>query len=150
MRILGGTTLFKASSRLALWSMVLAGCGEGSDGLPREAVSGTVTLDGQPLAEGSIQMIPIAKDGRPGGAIIKEGKFSIPKADGLLPGQYNVIISSIDPASAPPPPSGPPGPVDPATLPKNLIPEEYNKRSKLTLEVKPGTPNTFPFDLKSK
>ena len=31
-----------------------AGCSRSSDELPREAVSGTVTLDGQPLANGTI------------------------------------------------------------------------------------------------
>ena len=35
-----------------------AGCSQSSDELPREPVSGTVTLDGQPLASGTIQFSP--------------------------------------------------------------------------------------------
>jgi hypothetical protein len=151
MRTLGRTMPFKTLATLTLVTLVVAGCDGGSDGLPREAVSGAITLDGQPLAEGSIQMIPIdPKEGRPGGAIIKDGKYSIDRGQGLVPGQYNVVISSIDATSVSAPAGGPPGPVAASDKPKNLIPPEYNTRSALTIEVKSGSPNTFPFELKSK
>jgi hypothetical protein len=151
MRTLGRTIPFKTLATFTLLTLVVAGCGEGSDGLPREAVSGTVTLDGQPLAAGSIQMIPInPMAGQPGGAVIKDGKYSIDRAQGLVPGQYNVVISSSEATGSAAPASGPPGPVVASEQPKNLIPPEYNTRSALLLEVKTGSPNTFPFELKSK
>ena len=132
----GRTSLFATTACLTLLIVNLPGCGEESDGLPREAVSGTVTLDGQPLAEGSIQMLPVnAKDGQTGGAIIKNGKYSIPRSQGLVPGTYNVTID-MPSLSGAAPDSGPPGPMQAADLPKNLIPAEYNTRSALTAEAK--------------
>ncbi len=134
---------------LALLCGPLVGCA-GSDGLPREAVSGTVTLDGQPLPDGAIQMIPVdKKDGIAAGAIIKDGKYEIEREKGLVPGQYRVVINSGQaPAAAPA--DGPPGPVVASDTPKELIPSQYNLESTLTADVKAGTPNSFPFDLKSK
>ena len=44
---------------LVLSALGLAGCsGSSGDDLPREAVSGTVTLDGAPLPSGSISFSP--------------------------------------------------------------------------------------------
>ncbi|MEJ7637794.1 MAG: hypothetical protein WKF75_07350 [Singulisphaera sp.] len=36
----------------------LLGCGTGSDGLDRQAVTGSVTLDGAPLETGMIRFLP--------------------------------------------------------------------------------------------
>jgi len=126
--------------------MTFGGCSEKSDGLPREAVSGTVTLDGQPLQKGLIQFLPSSqKEVMSGGAVIDGGKFSIARNEGLLPGTYRVEISSST-GLEPPPPGEPPGPAK-ATA-KDLIPEQYNLKSTLTAEVKAGGANTFEFPLK--
>ncbi len=140
---------FAVMGCLALSSALFAGCG-GSDGLPRESVSGVVMLDGQPLPSGSIQMLPVdSKVGVAGGAVIKDGKFEIGREQGLIPGQYRVVINSGQEAT--PPPSGePPGPIAAADAAKEIIPAQYNAQTTLTADVKAGTPNTFPFDLKSK
>ena len=67
------------------------GCSGSGDDLPREPVSGTVTLDNQPLASGSISFIPVSGSGGGGGAIT-DGKFSIAREGGLVPGSYTVAI----------------------------------------------------------
>jgi hypothetical protein len=123
----------------------LAGCGGGgaTDDRPRQEVSGTVTLDGQPLAAGSIQFQPsTAQDGVVAGALIADGKYSIPRDQGLVPGTYSVSISSVGSSAPPPGPPGPSGP--PSQGPQDLVPSRYNAQSTLTIKVEPG--NTKPFD----
>jgi hypothetical protein len=139
--------------RRGLCALLLAGCGGVQDTLPREAVSGTVTLDGQPLARGVLQLFPASqKEGTACGALIEDGKFSIARAEGPVPGEYVVMINSSQGGAggAGGAPAGAPGPVASSERPKELIPAEYNAQSKLTAVVKAGTPNTLEFALKSK
>jgi hypothetical protein len=126
---------------------LLAGCGGATDDLPREAVSGTVTFDDQPLKAGMIQFQP-AEPGAStaGGAAITDGRYSIAKSEGLVPGKYQVTISSTPPGA--PPPSGQPG--DPVAPPKETIPPKYNVKTTLSATVTKEGPNTFDFPLKSK
>jgi hypothetical protein len=127
-----------------------SGCGGSSDGLPREAVSGSVNLEGQPLAKGTIQFASNSdKVPTTATAGIIDGKYSIPRSEGLVPGTYKVAISSFDEVAETKSPHGAPGKVGPA--PKNLVPKEYNTASQLTAEVRGGQDNTFPYDItKSK
>jgi hypothetical protein len=117
------------------------------DDLPREAVSGKVTLDGKPLERGTISFLPATQSPTPGMVSIVGGSYSMPKAYGLVPGSYKVSISSSDstgpaekfgdvPGKTPPPP-------------KELIPTRYNSDTTLTAEVKQGASNSFDFDLTS-
>lgn len=130
---------------IGLWS-----CGGSDDGLPRQAVSGTVTLDWQPLESGTISFQPTSPgQATEAGANIKNGKYSIARHQGLVPGTYKVAIFSASSqtttlknqsrgaASV----QGPP-------IMKDAIPPIYNTDSKLTAEVKAGADNIFPFDLK--
>lgn len=139
------------SIALALVLACLSGCGS-SDDLPREAVSGKVTLDGKPLASGSIQFLPVG-GGDPnnpaisGGATIKDGAYSIPRESGLTPNKYTVAITSAQ-GGADAAAGGAPGPAQKPA--KETIPEKYNKDSTLDAAVKPGGENTFNFDLTSK
>jgi hypothetical protein len=130
----------------------LAGCGEEAVGRPREAISGTVTLDGRPLPDGMIQLIPTsAREGTVGGAAVKDGKFSIKRQEGLAPGEYRVVINSRgESGGAATHPDEAPGLVEPSDTPRDLIPARYNTDSILKAEIKTGAPNTFDFPLKSK
>jgi hypothetical protein len=138
----------------------LAGCGGASDNLPREAISGTVTFDGQPLKHGSIQFTPVqAKDGVATGGMITAGRFDVPRDVGPVPGNYQVMIFAAggSPAAAESDPSEPAGPSLKSALPQKtararpttgLIPIRYNLKSELKAEVKAGGPNIYTFDLK--
>lgn len=123
------------------------GCNGPTDDLPRQAVSGTVNLDGQPLKEGMIQFQPTDPgNATAGGAGIADGSYSVPKADGLAPGKYSVTISSTP---APTAPAGLPG--DPVPPPKEKIPPQYNAKTTLSATVtKEGPNDKIDFDLKSK
>jgi hypothetical protein len=125
----------------------VSGCGGSSDGLPREAVSGSVTFDGQPLAKGTIQF-DSASDKLPttGMATINDGKYTIHRAEGLVPGTYKVVIASFTEVAETKLLHGVPG--KPAPAPKNLVSKLYNRDSKLTAEVKEGQPNEFNFEVK--
>jgi hypothetical protein len=132
-------------SGLAL-CVAIGGCGGGAtDDRPRREVSGTVTLDGQPLARGTIQFQPTSpNEGVAAAGEIKEGKFAIPRDQGPVPGDYIVSISSVG-SSAPPPP-GPPG--APTPPPPDAIPARYNAESTLSAKVEADGPNTFEFSMK--
>src|SRR5262245_15145756 len=75
------------------------GCGDDAGG--RQAVSGIVTVKGKPVDEGMIDFIPVggASTGSKytkSGAVIKDGKYTIPRNQGLIPGEYKVSISAPD------------------------------------------------------
>jgi hypothetical protein len=119
---------------LALWSL------PGSE----PTVTGTVRLDGQLLSKGSIALEPIHGTPGPGGGggIDKEGKYEIKQ--GLRPGRYRVVIRSTVTLHRK---------VLNPTIPSELvdeevsvIPEQYNSRSTLEVDVRPGS-NVLNFDL---
>ena len=75
---------------LLLAILVVAGC-SGGDG--RQAVTGTVTLDGQPLDSGSVNFQPADPSAASSsGAAIRDGEFTIPRDKGLKPGAYKVSV----------------------------------------------------------
>jgi hypothetical protein len=136
---------------LPLTLLLMAGCGGNTtpvDTLPRQPVSGSVTLDGKPLSEGKIQFDP-ADEGKGPTAVavgdIKDGKFTIEKAQGPVPGKYKVSISSR--------PSTHIGSGDmPGTAPKQepeKIPPKFNTQTTLTKEITTGA-NNFDFPVVSK
>jgi hypothetical protein len=132
--------------------LALVGCSDSTktgDTLPRKAVTGSVTLDGQPLAQGKIQFDPLAgQQGSSGvaAADIKDGKYSIDRALGPVPGKYKVSISSQ--------PSIKIGPDElPGGRPKldpEKVPAQYNTSSTLTAEIAGEPEAKLDFELKSK
>jgi hypothetical protein len=124
----------------------LVGCG---DGLAR--VSGTVTLDGQPLAGGSgmsgmVNFYPESGSGVSAAGMIDEsGNYELRSGsrEGIEPGTYLVGVT-MNRITMPTTPGGMPQP----TL---ITPKKYASvtQSGFREEVKPGR-NTFDFALSSK
>lgn len=98
---------------------VLAGCGGRDANLPKlEPVSGTVTLDGQPLSGAVVQFVPVGTTRGSGASAVTgtDGTYSLksPEGDAGVPaGEYRVVISkeampdgSDPPAGVPPADSG--------------------------------------------
>jgi len=110
------------------------------------AVSGTVTLAGQPVGNAELQFTPIdveLVDGTYGGSsgfaeTDAEGRYTAHtgREPGLQPGTYRVQISKTD--------------FDDTGAEKNTIPAEYNTRSKLEIEVVANEATTHDFALQSK
>jgi hypothetical protein len=127
----------------------IAGCGGGeSDGLPRQAVWGKVSLDGQPLAHGRIEFHPASPEAKVSAAgAIQDGAYSIPRDQGPTPGDYRVMISS---AGTKPGADAAPGAEDvkaPPAAPE-LVPKQYNSKTTLTAKVEADNSKSFDFDLK--
>lgn len=118
-----------------------AGCGP-SDPLGRRAVSGTVTLDGAPVAEGSINFEPTERSTTSSGAVIKEGEYSIPKENGLPPGKYRVVINALKPGTGSTLAQGAmPGAEKTGSPAVELVPPEWNTGSKHFVEVSDSDPS---------
>ena len=132
---------------------VASGCSGSGDELPREPVSGTVTLDGTALASGMIQVTPVDdKTGVGGGAPIGGGKFSIARESGLVPGSYRVAIYAGGHGGDAAKGASPEGRGKERSAKANeTIPAKYNAQSELKADIKKGGPNdALQFALQSK
>ena len=137
-----GTTGRIAGAAVGL--LLLAGCG--GDPMGRRAVSGTVHFKGQPLDQGRIHFAPAGKGPTESGATIANGKFTIPRDTGLVPGTYKVSVFSYDQKGAKVQSEEIPG--DPGnTQFKERIPAKYNTQTTLTAEVTKGGSNAFEFKI---
>ena len=119
---------------LLVAACAVAGCSS-SDAPPLGQVSGTVTLDGQPVADAQLFFVPAS--GAPSvGKTDQKGQYTLAydqKLKGAVIGQHTVRITKI----------GEPGTPNDT---KNLLPEKYNEKSPLTAEVKAGQ-NSLNFQL---
>jgi hypothetical protein len=136
--------LLGSSSALLLAALfVAAGCGSS---LPNKRVHGKVTLDGAPVAKGVISLAPLESGPSAAGEII-DGQYDIGPAQGPAPGQYKVSISAMTGTGK--------QEKDPDTgetweVMRESIPERYNSRTELIMEVKADGDNEFDYALSSK
>lgn len=127
--------------------LVASGCG-GQDIQDRRAVHGTVNLDGEPLATGSITFFPDPPGPVATGGAIQAGEFAIAKDQGLPVGTYKVSITST--VSTAPPGADANELMEHPPEVKSLVPRKYNSETTLKAEVHDTTENFFTFDLDSK
>lgn len=134
--------------------LTAAGCSRPVDRPATFPVSGTVTLDGRPLAAA---LVTFQADGARYWA---EGKtdaaggyalMTFAPADGAVPGSYQVAITKYEDAASVPEQVR----ERPDYIPRNLLPARYAtaKSSGFTATVEPRTgadANTFDFPLKSR
>ncbi len=72
-------------------------------GQPRRAVSGRVTLDGEPMGRAWISLLPVDENAPPASAGTSrsdDGKFAIAAADGIVPGLHRVAVYHLSEQSA--------------------------------------------------
>lgn len=116
-------------------ALAAAGCG-GPAGPPVGTVTGTVTFDGQPVANASIQFVPKG-EGRTSTAVTDaEGKYTLlydSTQAGALVGKHLVRVTT-----AVPPQYGDDGKVIKGTGEKEKLPERFNTASEIEKEVKAG------------
>ncbi len=109
-------------------------------------VSGTVTLNGQPLPEGAINFIPVeGTRGAGAGATIRDGKYHVPAASGVTPGKNRVELRAFRSTGKKVKDAGVPG----ATEIEQRVPAfppEYNDQSTLVREIRQGS-NTIDFEI---
>ena len=129
----------------------IAGCSGGGDKYDRLPFSGTVTLDGQPLASGYVIFVP--KSGQPtqSTGIIDGGKFEIPKKAGTVAGKYSVaIFSGVESSIGSAAPATPEAEAAAKKGKGERVPRKYNIDTILTVDIEAGKDNVFPFDLTTK
>ena len=138
-------TWMRTTTSLLLLALTL-GC-HANDGLDRRAVSGEITLDGEPLATGAILFEPVSPgSGTLVGATIRQSRFSIARVEGPVPGTYRVRIYSSS-GVQPPLTKG-----QTERTPRPMverIPRVYNTDSALRAEVSPNGSNRYRFELSS-
>ena len=127
-------------NRIAILSLVVAcvGCSGGSDGPTMHIVKGTVTLDGTPLAEGSIVLDPADASGTPVMGGVKDGAFELeaPVGNKIVRFSATKVTDEKDEYGEP--------------ISISLIPDKYNGSSELTATVKEGENTVGPFELTSE
>lgn len=129
---------------LIVQGAALCGCGGQGDRPPLGAVRGTVTLDGQPLADAQVTFAP--ESGRPSiGRTDSAGRYELTyvmATKGAKVGRHRVFVDWA--------------PVDAdvedgrqKASARPTIPARYGRQSELTADVRGGA-NTFDFALESK
>jgi hypothetical protein len=145
--------------KISLWvvSLALCGCGSSDDRPELGQVTGTITMDGQPLVGTVVVFSP--DNGRPArGKTDAEGKYEltyIGETRGAKIGHHRVEIapneegedeSEIEAATAGEDVSAPNTSVKPGKI---SVPSRYNTDSVLEADVKAGE-NVFDFKLESQ
>jgi hypothetical protein len=125
--------------------MLLSGCGDG-----KVVVRGMVTVDGQPIDEGSISLEPSDGQGPTTGGLIKAGKYELAGSAAVEPGKKIVRIVGLR-QTGKMVPAGPPAPKG-TLIPQMIqcVPSHYNDQSRLQVDVTPGKANKHDFQLDSK
>ncbi|MFM8494194.1 MAG: hypothetical protein ACKOEM_01535 [Planctomycetia bacterium] len=124
-----------------VWAACLGWCLIGcrwATGPATHPVSGTVTLDGKPLATGDVIFYPESENMPAVMGKLEEGRYSFR----AVAGRHRVSIQAVGdkPRIV--------SPVDPPVYTR-LVPTRYNQSTTLTADVTPAGPNRFDFDLTS-
>jgi len=141
------------SSCARCWLVAVFGCAIGLVGCSDPGrggveVSGTVTLDGGPMAAGSLVFVPLDSGHKAAGEIV-DGTFRIAGGDGPIPGSYRVEVYA---------PQVSPVPLDdplayarsaPRVPQPNPVAPRYNRRSILKADVIADGVNEFVFQVES-
>jgi len=125
-----------AALLLALGLCCADGCGGGS-GMAK--VHGKVTLDGQPVAAGAVNFLPVDGNTPTAGGVIKDGTY----AAEVPYGSMRIEIRSPK-AMAPPKPTA--GPSHERF--QEMIPPQFNSESKIVKQINASS-SQLDFELKS-
>jgi hypothetical protein len=130
--------------RLAMAVLPLAGCGLNRDYGPVAEISGTVRIDGAPLATGTISFVTPAT-GDVQVFEVTAGRF----AGRARVGERRVEVRGFDPPNLPAAggKDGRTGLPGPAEFPVNTLPDHLSAYSTLTATIEAEGPNLLTFDL---
>jgi hypothetical protein len=125
---------------------LLLGCGRGSE-IPRGSVSGKVSYQGHPVAEGTILFVPIKGTKGPGAsAIIKDGQYEVIAGGGVPVGAQRVEIDAFRPLNTPAGQFRRPA-LQYRQPREQYLPKHYNRESTMEAAIGEGK-QTRDFDLK--
>jgi hypothetical protein len=118
--------------------LVVSGCTDG-----KSSITGTVTLDGRPIANGAIVFVKQGGDLARDGAVITDGAFQAT----LPPGSYKLELNAQKVVGKRKQ-KGFDGKDEEVEIAEEAFPPRYNAQSELLQEIKPGA-NTLKLDLKT-
>jgi hypothetical protein len=142
---------FEISWKMALLVLVTVacgGCGPKDDLLSkRGSVKGTVTLNGEPLETGRITFTATGKEANVTGADIIDGAYEVPREKGPIAGKVQVSISSPRKTGKQIPAVMPAKEGTMIDIVEESIPDKYNTRTTLTVEIEAGDNPDVDFEL---
>jgi hypothetical protein len=144
-----GASMIGNSIRAAVLAAALVAIVGCDSGPRRQAVSGQVTLDGQPLDFGSITFVP-DPNGPKASGLIEGGRYEIEQSRGPLAGQKIVEIRAPQYDPKRPAPANTKEKLYRLDVAPEALPDRYNSKSELRATVTEDGPNEFNFDLQSK
>jgi hypothetical protein len=119
---------------LAASLFVLTATGCGKSGMERVYVSGKATYDGQPIEIGQIRFVPVSPATGPITIDrIENGAYETATTGGVTVGTHRVEMRMYDSQEYENAPR-----VAGSPSVKQLLPDKYNRKSELTLDVKSG------------
>ena len=128
----------------AFWSLLLAvafslGCGNSNEAI----ISGTVLIDGNPPASGSIAFIPVDGKSKTAGGVITDGKYSttVPLGTAKVEIRSSKVVGQQNLYNTPDSPV--------QNVLAEVLPAKYNDETELEVTVEKGK-TTFDFDLETK
>lgn len=140
MAIINRGRVLRTLPALALGLAFLGGgCGEP----PRAKVHGTVTLDGKPIKDGSIEFFPIDGKGQTAGVAIRVGRYSVDASVG----EMKVSIRAVEVVGRRKAYDTPDSPMIEDV--RETIPARYNTQSELKKTLVAGD-NEVNFELTTK
>jgi hypothetical protein len=120
-------SLFRSVVVASAALVLAAGCGPALG-----VVSGTVTIDGQPVSGGIISFVPAEGSGTPATSNIESGKYEVR----MIAGKKFVQISAPHVVGKRKEYEGPDAPL--VEITEERLPPKYNSQTELTFEVKSG------------
>jgi hypothetical protein len=138
---------------LAIVPLVIAGCG-GGPSFDFAPVSGTVTMDGEPLSGAQVMFVPQAESGQEAGPASMgttdaSGNFTLTSGDtdGAVVGNHQVMITTVSDEGG----DAGEGESDNiyAEQAKEKVPARYNSQTTLTFDVPADGSTAANFELSS-
>jgi hypothetical protein len=151
LRMVGRHLRFCSSGVFAAVALTVGGC-IGGDGLPRQPLSGSVTFGGERIKDGVITFFPVERviNGTMvmAGVPIEDGRFSVSRSTGLVPGKYKITVHSGDRNDA----ARRPGhePRNENDVPRERIPTKFNSDTMLEILITNHAIKEMKIDLPSK
>ena len=112
--------------QLMLLIVLVAGC---SKGKPIGDVRGKVTLNGEPLAQGAVQFVPVNGDTPTTGGLIRDGAFQVEVP--VAKQRVKISSNTVDKEKTPPNATA-------DQIVMKSLPAKYNSQSDITLDVVAG------------
>jgi hypothetical protein len=146
-----------SSLLLGIGLLMASACGCSGGKGPK--VTGSVTLNGQPLADAQVVFEPVTRKSGLGGAVTRtdqDGKFEVrpqPKSGQTLkPGKYVVLITKLVDKNGNVPSAEEFAQLQRARALRNTLPPRYNDKDfpQFPVDIKEGDNHLPPFAVKSK